>query len=104
MYINNLDMEIWTTKEIKIIDSLSIRYSSNYGINVMATVIADKIKIKKYTNKLTEIYITKNDKCIIYSEIKEPNYIYIQNEKIEMNNNIYEYTSITYNFLEFNEV
>lgn len=58
--------------------------------------------LKLITNKLTEIYITKNDKCIIYSEIKEPNYIYIQNEKIEMDNNIYEYTSITYNFLEFN--
>ena len=64
----------------------------------MATVIADKIKIKKYTNKLTEIYITKNDKCIIYSEIKEPNYIYIQNEKNE-------YTSYVKNLLlNFEEV
>lgn len=102
MYINNLEMEIGTTKEVEILGSLSIRYSNKLGINVMATINADKIKIKKYTNRLTEIYIIKDNESIIYSEIKEPNYIYINTEIVSMGVNNYKYTSLTYNFLEFN--
>lgn len=102
MYINNLEMEIGTTKEIEIIDSLSIRYSTKLGINVMATLRADKIKIKKYAN-LTEIYIIRDNESIMYSEIKEPNYIYIKTETVELKKDIYKYTTLTYNFLEFNE-
>ena len=102
MYINNLEIKIGTTKEIEILGSLYINYSTKLGINAMATVRADKIKIKKYTDKLTEIYIIKDNRCIIYSEIKEPNYIYIKTEKEKIGMNIYQNTSITYNFLEFN--
>lgn len=102
MYINSLEMGINTTKEINVLESISIRYSTELGINIMATVRADKIKIKKYAN-LTEIYVIKDNKSIIYSEIKEPNYIYVKNEINTIGDNIYKYTTITYNFLEFYE-
>lgn len=102
MYINSLEMGINTTKEIKVLESISIRYSTKLGINIMATVRADKIKIKKYAN-LTEIYIIKDNRSIIYSEIKEPNYIYVKDEINTIGDNIYKYTTITYNFLKFYE-
>lgn len=100
MYINNLEMGINTTKEINVSESISVRYSTKLGTNTMATIRADKIKIKKYAN-LTEIYIIKDNKSIIYSEVKEPNYIYVKNEINTIGDNIYKYTTITYNFLEF---